>query len=82
MIEYILWILFPIMFYFTSIKPKQDREKKEKSFKVNDLVITTFGLFGTIKTIKNDFVILAISKNVDIKILLSAISEKRNKSHD
>lgn len=82
MIEYLIWITIPLFFYFNVIKPKQDAEKKAKSFKINDFVVTKFGLLGTIKLIKNDFVILSIAKSVDIKILISAIEEKRKINND
>ncbi len=87
-LDYIIFLIFPILFYFMVIKPKNDESKKRSALQVNDFVSTSFGLLGTIKQIKNDFVILSIAKNVEVKVLLSSIAEKidtnskKEQSHD
>ncbi|MEG1615893.1 MAG: preprotein translocase subunit YajC [Bacteroidales bacterium] len=60
------------IFYFFMIRPQAKRQKEIKKFrealKVGDKVITTGGIYGKIKEVKDDSIILQIADNVNIRI--------------
>lgn len=51
-VQYLPYILIPLVFYFFMIKPQNDKIKKEKSFeaslKVGDKIVTKSGLHGKV----------------------------------
>lgn len=69
-------ILFAI-FYFLLIRPQQAQQKKRKemlgSLKKGDRITTIGGIFGIVKEIKDDTVILRIADNVNIRIVRNGI---------
>lgn len=60
------------IFYFFMIRPQAKRQKEIKKFreglKVGDKVITSGGIYGKIKEVKDDSIILQIADNVNIRI--------------
>ena len=60
------------IFYFLLIRPQQKRQKEIRKFraelKVGDKVVTSGGIFGKIKEIKEDSFIIEIAENVRVKI--------------
>lgn len=71
-------LIFIAIFYFLLIRPQQKRqrehEKEVASLKPNDKVLTSGGILGVIKKIKEKTLIIEISKDVDIEVLSSSVS--------
>ena len=70
-----MWIMLIAMFvimYFFMIRPQNKKQKEianfRKSLEVNQQVITSGGIFGVIKEINDDHIVLEIANNVKIKI--------------
>ncbi|MEO0337020.1 MAG: preprotein translocase subunit YajC [Pseudomonadota bacterium] len=67
-----------IIFYFLLIRPQQNRAKKHQEFVTNlkrgDKVLTQGGLYGVIDGITDQFVILEIADDVNVRVLRSQIS--------
>ena len=66
-----------VIFYFLLIRPQQIQQKKRSemlaSLKKGDRVISIGGIYGMIKEIKDDIVVLRIADNVNIKIVRAGI---------
>ena len=66
-----------VIFYFLLIRPQQIQQKKRSemlaSLKKGDRVISIGGIYGMIKEIKDDIVVLRIADNVNIKIARAGI---------
>lgn len=66
-----------VIFYFLLIRPQQIQQKKRRemlaSLKKGDRVISIGGIYGMIKEIKDDIVVLRIADNVNIKIARAGI---------
>jgi preprotein translocase subunit YajC len=60
------------VFYFFMIRPQMKRQKEIKKFReslqAGDKVITSGGIHGKIKELKEDYVMLEIANNIIIKI--------------
>ncbi|MGL4293108.1 MAG: preprotein translocase subunit YajC [Bacteroidales bacterium] len=60
------------IFYFFMIRPQSKRQKEIKKFreglKTGDQVITAGGIYGKIKEVKDDSIILTIADGVSIRI--------------
>ena len=65
------------IFYFFMIRPQAKRQKEIKKFreglKVGDKVITSGGIYGKIKEVKDDSIILQIADNVNIRIAKESV---------
>ena len=77
-------ILLFAIFYFLIIRPQQKQRKKHeeflKSLKKGQVVVTSGGLIGEIKSISEDTVNLKVADGTIIKVLKVAISgEYENK---
>ena len=63
--------LFAIV-YFMMIAPQQKKQKKINSFRASlkngDKVMTAGGIYGRIREVKDNYVLLEIDSNVTIKI--------------
>jgi preprotein translocase subunit YajC len=70
-------ILLFVVFYFLLIRPQQAQQKKRRemlnSLKKGDRVTTIGGIFGIIKEIKDDTVVLRIADNVNIRMVRNGI---------
>lgn len=69
----LMMVLIFVVFYFFMIRPQQKRQKEIKkqrdSMQVGDKVITSGGIYGKIREIKDDnTVIMEIAENVRIKV--------------
>ncbi len=71
-----LIILF-VVFYFLLIRPQQKHQKKRqellRSLKKGDRVVTIGGLYGMIKEIDEDSIILKIADNINVKFARAAV---------
>ncbi len=65
-------ILIIAIFYFFMIAPQQKKQKKINAFRDSlqkgDKVMTAGGIYGRIREIKDNYVMLEIDNNVTIKI--------------
>lgn len=70
-------ILLFVIFYFLLIRPQQAQQKKRRemlaSLQKGDRVVSIGGIYGMIKEIKDDVVILRIADNVNIKMARAGI---------
>lgn len=70
-----------VMFYFFLIRPQEKKRKEHENvistIKLGEEVMTSGGIFGTITKINTseDTMLLRVAKDVEIKILKSAISD-------
>ena len=71
-------ILIFIVFWFMIIRPQkrqQDQRKTMiKAIKRGDQIITSGGLFGTVKDVKQDRVVATIAEGVKVEISKSSIN--------
>ena len=70
-----MWIMLIAMFvimYFFMIRPQNKKQKEianfRKSLEVNQRVVTAGGIYGKIKEVGDDYVILEIADNVKVRI--------------
>lgn len=70
-------ILLFVIFYFMLVRPQQTQQKKRKemlaSLKKGDRVISIGGIYGMLKEVQDDIVILRIADNVNIKMARGGI---------
>jgi preprotein translocase subunit YajC len=76
----VLYVLgFILIFYFMAIRPQQRQrrahEEMTRAVKKGDQVVTVGGIVGTIKRTDDEFVMLEVSKGVQIKLARRAIAE-------
>jgi preprotein translocase subunit YajC len=74
-----IWlIILAVAFYFLLIRPQRTRSKKAQelmsSLKRGDEIVTIGGIFGRIKDVREDTIIITIAGGVDVKITKSAIA--------
>lgn len=66
------------IFYFMIIRPQKkqqdERKKMIEAIKRGDRVVTSGGIFGTVKDVKADRVIVTIADSVKVEVAKSAIS--------
>jgi preprotein translocase subunit YajC len=70
-------ILIVLVFYFLLVRPQQKRSKAQKSLMENialgDEIVTVGGIVGKITKMRDAFVVLMISKDVEITMRKAAI---------
>ncbi|MFZ4581998.1 MAG: preprotein translocase subunit YajC [Paludibacter sp.] len=68
----LMMVLIFVVFYFFMIRPQQKRQKEIKlqreAMKAGDSVVTSGGIYGKVKDIKETTVIVEIAENVRIKV--------------
>jgi preprotein translocase subunit YajC len=68
----LMMILIFVVFYFFLIRPQTKRQKEIKkqreSMKVGDHVVTSGGIYGKIKEVKDNTMIIEIAENVRINV--------------
>jgi preprotein translocase subunit YajC len=74
-----IWlVVLAVAFYFLLIRPQRTRSKKAqdllRSIQRGDEIITIGGLYGRVKDVREDSVIVTIAGGVDIKITKSAVA--------
>jgi preprotein translocase subunit YajC len=72
-------VAFIAIFYFMAIKPQQKQRRAQQallsSLKKGDSVSTAAGIYGTVKRIDDNIVVVEIAKGVSIKVARRAITE-------
>ncbi|WP_455496579.1 preprotein translocase subunit YajC [Coprobacter sp.] len=73
----IMMVALVAIFYFFMIRPQTKRQKEIRKFRdaltVGDKVVTAGGIYGKIKEIKDNIIVLEIAENVRIRIDKSSI---------
>jgi len=68
----LMMVLIFVVFYFFMIRPQQKRQKEIKkqreAMKAGDSVVTSGGIYGKVKDIKDTTVTIEIAENVRIKV--------------
>ena len=72
MMSLLMIVIIIAIFYFFMIAPQQKKQKKINAFRDSlqkgDKVMTAGGIYGRIREIKDNYVMLEIDNNVTIKI--------------
>jgi preprotein translocase subunit YajC len=76
-----IWlIVLVVAFYFLLIRPQRTRSKTQQNLLGNlqrgDEIVTVGGIFGKVKDVSGDSLIITISSGVDVKITKSAVAKK------
>lgn len=70
-------ILIFVVFYFFMIRPQNKKQKEiqkaRAALKAGDRVVTSGGIYGKIREVKEDSFIIEISDNVRIRVEKSAV---------
>ncbi|MES1202061.1 MAG: preprotein translocase subunit YajC [Pseudomonadota bacterium] len=73
-----------IVFYFLMIRPQQRRMKAHQemitALKRGDVIVTSGGLIGKVKSVQDDEVRVELAPNVEVRVVRSTISEVRSKT--
>jgi preprotein translocase subunit YajC len=73
-----------LVFYFLIFRPQQQARKRHAdmiaALKKNDVVVTSGGFIGKVKSVAEDEVRLELAPNVDVRIIRGAIAEVRSKT--
>lgn len=76
--------IFAVIFYFFILKPQKKRQKAQNellnSLTRGDQVITIGGIYGTIRDVKDDSIVMEIADGVKIRTLKSAVATKRTQT--
>lgn len=77
-------ILIFVVFYFLLIRPQQQARKRHMdmiaALKKNDIIVTSGGLIGKVKSVADDEVRVELAPNVDVRVLRHTIAEVRSKT--
>jgi preprotein translocase subunit YajC len=77
-------VLVLVVFYFLLIRPQQQARKRHMdmvaALKKNDIVVTSGGLIGKVKSVADDEVRVELSPNVEVRVVRATIAEVRSKT--
>jgi preprotein translocase subunit YajC len=77
-------LLVFVVFYFLLIRPQQQARKRHlemiAALKKNDIVVTSGGLIGKVKSVQDDEVRVELAPNVDVRVVRGTIAEVRSKT--
>ena len=78
------YALIFIVFYFLLIRPQQQARKRHMDMvaqlKKGDMVVTSGGLIGKVKSVQDDEVRVELAPNVDVRVVRGTIAEVRGKT--
>jgi preprotein translocase subunit YajC len=70
---------FFALIYFMMIRPQQKQQKKRREMLDNlskgDKIVTIGGIYGVIKNIKDDKVVVEVAKGIDIAFTKGAVGQ-------
>lgn len=76
-VELIMLVVMIVVFYFFLIRPQQKRAKEHKnlvqSLGKGDEVVTSGGILGRVAKVTDDFVVVEISNNLEVKLQKNSI---------
>jgi len=68
----LMMVLIFVVFYFFMIRPQSKRQKEIKkqreAMQIGDKVVTSGGIYGKVKELKETTVVIEIAENVRIKV--------------
>jgi len=77
-------VLIFVVFYFLLIRPQQQARKRHlemiTALKKNDIIVTSGGLIGKVKSVADDEVRVELSPNVEVRVVRGTIAEVRSKT--
>lgn len=77
-------VLILVVFYFLLIRPQQKARKTHQDMiagiKKNDVVVTSGGMIGKVRSVADDEVRVELAPNVEVRVVRHTISEVRTKS--
>ncbi len=77
MFQFVFLIGIFVLFYFVAIRPQRKRQKEHQNMvsdlAVGDEVTTNSGILGKVRKIEDDFLVLKVADNVELKFQKSAI---------
>lgn len=77
-------LLIFVVFYFLLIRPQQQARKRHidmlTALKKGDVIVTSGGLIGKVKSLQEDEVRVELAPNVDVRVVRGTIAEVRNKT--
>jgi preprotein translocase subunit YajC len=77
-------ILIFVVFYFLLIRPQQQARKRHMEMIANlkrgDVVVTSGGLIGKVKSVADDEVRVELGPNVEVRAVRATIAEVRSKT--
>ncbi len=71
-------IAWYVLFVFPQQKQARERREVIDSVKIGDEIITYGGIFGVVKEVEDDWFIITIADNVDIKAAKEAVVMRRD----
>ena len=75
----IMIVLFVAIFYFMLMRPQQKQRKAHQemmsSLKKGDIVMTAAGIYGTVKRVEENLVVIEVAKGVTIKVIRRAVAD-------
>jgi preprotein translocase subunit YajC len=75
----IMIVLFVAIFYFMLMRPQQKQRKAHQelmsSLKKGDVVMTAAGIYGTVKRVEENLVVIEVAKGVTIKVIRRAVAD-------
>ena len=79
-------LLIGVVFYFLLIRPQQRRARTQReliqSVDEGDEVVTIGGIFGVVRDIEDDSVLLEVAPGTELRFLRSAIARKLQSQED
>ncbi|MDI3528175.1 MAG: preprotein translocase subunit YajC [Tenuifilum sp.] len=77
MMTFLMFGLIIVVFYFFMIRPQMKRQKElrkfQESLKKGDKVIIAGGVYGKVTEVKEEYVKVEISDNVEVKVAKSTV---------
>ncbi|GAM99064.1 preprotein translocase subunit YajC [alpha proteobacterium U9-1i] len=75
-------LLIFVVFYFLLIRPQQQARKRHidmiGQLKKGDVIVTSGGLIGKVKSVADDEVRVELGPNVEVRVVRGTIAEVRN----
>lgn len=72
-------IIMVVIFYFLLWRPQKKQQKRRQemleSLKPGTKIVTAGGVYGTIVTVKEDYLLIRIADKVEVKITRQAVSQ-------
>jgi preprotein translocase subunit YajC len=72
MMQLLPFLLIIVVFYFFMIRPQMKRQKELRKYRENlkkgDKIVTTGGIYGKVVELKQEYLVVEIADNVNIKI--------------
>ena len=69
------------VFYFLMIRPQRRRREAQRALiqavKKGDEIVTSEGLFGTVRQVRDDFIVLEIADHKRVRLLRSSVAQVR-----